>query len=121
MERLTELYTYRNADDFICSEYTLNGEVYVTENMAINKLGCIEDIEESLNISTCVFFNALCHGIRILDDGYPYEESFVDLVYDYRIHDYKYPSGFKGTVSDHTVYFKDYGKTWTLRQMEELL
>ena len=78
------------------------------------KLGQLEDIEEELGIDLLSLINALCHGIRIFDDGYPYNDR-VDLIYSS-----SNPCGFKGRVSDHCVFFKDYGKTWCLTK-EELL
>ena len=126
MKRLTDLYTYRNQDDYICSEYFCVEELNRPEHECyfecLQKLGPIEDIEEGLGISVWVFFTALGNGIYILNNGSPYSESSVDLVFECR-NNYKSPVGFKGGVSDHTVYFRDYGQTWTLRPelMEDYL
>lgn len=79
---------------------------------ALNKLGRLEDIEEELGIDLLTFFKALRSGIHVIDDGYPYDDR-VDLIYSSSI-----PCGFKGKVSDHCVFFKDYGKTWALTKEE---
>ena len=80
----------------------------------IGKLGQLEDIEDKLGIELAILFKALRSGIHIIDDGYPYNDR-VDLIYSSSI-----PCGFKCKVSDHCVFFKDYGKTWCLTK-EELL
>ena len=78
------------------------------------KFAKLEDIEEELGIDLVTLFKALRSGIHIIDDGYPYNDR-VDLIYSSDT-----PCGFKGKVSDHCAFFKDYGKTWALTK-EELL
>ena len=72
------------------------------------------NIEMELGISLVTLFKALRSGIHIIDDGYPYNDR-VNLIYSN-----SFPCGFKGKVGDHCVFFKDYGKTWSLTK-EELL
>jgi len=48
MKRLTELYTYRNGEDYICSEaIAINDDI----RSCLEKLYELENIEEELDIS----------------------------------------------------------------------
>lgn len=86
---------------------------YVSNHELIyEKLGQLEDIEEELGIELATLFKALRSGIHIIDDGYPYNDR-VNLIYSNSS-----PCGFKGKVGDHCVFFKDYGKTWSLTKEE---
>ena len=70
------------------------------------------NIKNELGIDLLILFKVLRSGIHIIDDGYPYNDR-VDLIYSSGN-----PCGFKGKVSDHCVFFKDYGKTWSLTKEE---
>ena len=96
MERLTE----KLDDDTYFTEYD--------ESSCIHKLGKLEDIEEKIGIDFITLFKALKNGIRIIDDGHPYNDK-VDVIYSSGI-----PYGFKCKVSEHCVFFKDRDITWTL-------
>ena len=82
--------------------------------VAINELREYKSIEEELGIDLVTLIKTLRSGIHIIDDGYPYNDR-VSLIYSSGN-----PCGFKCKVSDHCVFFKDYGKTWALTK-EELL
>lgn len=88
--------------------------IFSTEELIYMKLGQIEDTEEKLGIDFITLYKAFENDIRVFDDGKPYT-AWVDLIYSKGI-----PYGFKCKVSDHCVYFKDFGKTWTLATKEEL-
>lgn len=103
----------------IDSNYALNRNLLDIGNNALliakeitDKLGQIEDIEEELGIELATLFKALRSGIHIIDDGYPYNDR-VNLIYSK-----SFPCGFKGKVGDHCVFFKDYGRTWSLTKEE---
>ena len=70
-------------------------------------------LEKDLGVGLVPFIKALNEGIRILDNGRPYNDS-IELVYDCN----GVIVGFKGRVSEHVVYFKDYGKTWISKEDE---
>ena len=129
--------TSKLEDNWYCVDFVKSEEE--TYRNAINKLGQLEDVLEKydmdnikklsvhlellrkltnikndLGIDLVTLFKALRSGIHIIDDGYPYNDR-VDLIYSSST-----PCGFKGKISDHCVFFKDYGQTWTLTK-EELL
>ena len=107
MNRLTkkECYSYGELLFSFRNKLITQSEI---DNALYNKLKLVEDTEEKLGIDFITLYEALTNGIRIYDDGSPYVD-WVDLIYSSGI-----PYGFKGRVSDHCVYFKDFGTTWTL-------
>lgn len=76
---------------------------------AVDKLGAIENLEESIGIDLITLFKALRNGIYTRDYGYLLVEHFV-LKSEHELHCRPtYRKELRFTL-------KDYGKTWTLRK-----
>ena len=127
--RLTELYTYRNADDFICSDFVLINKDADDYDDAIQKLGQLEDIEEELGIDLVTLFKALKHGIYVKNRkneirrvncniGLVETGGHDSLGLRFQDTNYKWRYLVLDTSRDNDV--KDYDKTWALTK-EELL
>lgn len=92
-----------------------------SDQMCVDKLGTLEDIEEELGIDLITLFKALrngiwtnqeqCYGdekqgkIRFFQVRLLLEENAVGCIHN---------SMWKGKEVIRTLYFKDYGKTWSL-------
>lgn len=113
IERLTDLYTYRNADDFVCSDYIAINKDFDGYDAIIQKLGPLEDKEEELGVSLFIVLLALQQETiyvknpydEITEHHFMLERRFGKyLIYD----------------KEWLIELKDYKKTWALRK-EDLM
>ena len=93
----------------------------ITDDMIFNKLGRLEDIEEELGIDLITLFKALRNGIWTNQEQWYGDEKQgkirffqVRLLLEENAVGCIYNSMWKGEEVIRTLYFKDYGKTWSL-------
>lgn len=111
MERFTKKLDKPIPFDEDCTVYYAvpknHDEVHVATNMA-NKLGRLEDIEEKIGCSLEVIGKMIIEGCFY--DGEKYKDINIGYVFD------ENEEGFVISVSEwkngHTMFLKDYKKTW---------
>lgn len=93
----------------------------ITDDMIFNKLGRLEDIEEELGIDLITLFKALRNGIWTNQEQWYGDEKQgkirffqVRLLLEENAIGCIHNSMWKGKEVIRTLYFKDYGKTWSL-------
>ena len=107
--------------------YTIK-ELHIVNDMnkAMDKLSKLEDIEDNIGIDLITLFKVWNDGVYLYTDNCGYSKLHVGKV--------KYKNGDtidlenkcfiineccgQGDYHTHTLYFKDYGKTWALTREE---
>ena len=122
-ERLTELYTYRNEDDFICSEFVLINKDIDGYDDAVQKLGLYEDLEEQEKISILTLFKARdvgkCYFKNVLNEIIEADVDEIELYkHIIRMHERRHHNTHTYTEPLYEFLFKDYGRKWALTAEE---